>query len=843
MRKLSALAAMPLAILLLTWLSLRSVNSGAELFDRTIGEMDRFTLAEAALHRDVLSARSGMLRNYDPLARDEDALDASLAELQDGGAVDAEAAVLVQRLSSSVARQEDLVEHFKSDNALLQNSLSYFGIFAGRLGRNDAPDPVVASVNELTGAMLRLTLDTSPTTASDVRQRLDDLGARPMSPDEAEATHGLLAHGRLLTELLPATDHILKALSAEPPYQDVSALHTVVLAHQAASRNTARWFRLILYAASLLLLALLAQLSLRLRARALALKRRAALEHVIAALSMRLLIASPGRIGDEIRRALGELAACLGANRAYFLLSCESLRIETWCEEGITLPPNWPESAPALAAQLNPAAEALVHVASVRRLPPGEARDMSVALGLTGWAYASVESEGGGFAAVGFDAVRSRGGLAPSGEFGLVLMALNTIVNALRRETLERDRARLEARVQQAHRMETVGALASGVAHNFNNILGAIMGFAEMAEAGVASDSGPARNLGEIRRAGERARDLVDQLLTFGRRRLRPHGRVDLRDLVAESTSLLAASQPESITVVVAAGSDPVVVPGEPAQLQQVILNLCNNAAQAMDGTGRVDIEISLRTLSSPQPLSHGDLAPGVYARLVVSDAGRGMDGATLERIFEPFFTTRAAGNGLGLATVREIVREHGGAIDIASTPNVGSRFDVWLPANIVDGASSVAGSTTYPAAAAATVLIIDDDRERLLRAEEILAALGFEPVGFARADDALAAFSDGSVRFDLLVLGHRGSVASIQRLATKLHEAFVGLPIVLATASTDDLVADRLVAAGIADVVRLPFSASEMAAALERCFAVSGYVALQHREVAPHAVYVVAEP
>ena len=139
--------------------------------------------------------------------------------------------------------------------------------------------------------------------------------------------------------------------------------------------------------------------------------------------------------------------------------------------------------------------------------------------------------------------------------------------------------------------------------------------------------------------------------------------------------------------------------------------------------------------LTGARSLSHGELQPGRYVRLAVSDTGRGMDEATLARIFEPFFTTRSAGNGLGLATVREIVREHGGAMNVRSTPGEGSRFEVWLPGLATAGAALQLDAAAVPLGRGETMLMVANDSARLLRDEEMLAALGYEPVGFTDAD------------------------------------------------------------------------------------------------------------
>src|SRR5260370_885601 len=161
-------------------------------------------------------------------------------------------------------------------------------------------------------------------------------------------------------------------------------------------------------------------------------------------------------------------------------------------------------------------------------------------------------------------------------------MGFDAIGNAVERAFLEQDRERLETNLQQARRMETIGALASGIAHNFNNITGAILGYTETAQAQVGPHGRLAGSLREIRRAGERARDLVDQILTFGRRAALRRSSICIKTLIVETKSLLEASLRPHMNLVVRATLQQTVVSGEPAQLQQVILNLCNNAAQAM---------------------------------------------------------------------------------------------------------------------------------------------------------------------------------------------------------------------------------------------------------------------
>ena len=820
MRMTLAMATVALSLLLVTWLSFSALNTNAERFDRALSTLDRLAATESELRRDVLSARAGLLRNYDPVVDEVDALDGELEQLRAVAAIDAATAAAIDRVATSLARQEELVELFKSDNALLQNSLAYFDRYTVRLSASNPSDPIVLAVCALAAGMLHLTLDTSTATAAKVQGLLDRVAGNSSSSGDDDFVRALLAHARLLLDLLPATDRALKSLRAVREDQDQQAVRSLVLKRQKLSRTTARKFRLLLYVASLLLIGGLVHLGLRLRSRARALQRRAAFEHVIAGVSMRFINARPQDLDAAIEQALAAMGECVGADRVYFLLARPRLRSYSWHRTEAVRQPGWPEGALALPALFGPTPDGIFHTPRVKSLPRGKARDACIALGLQGWACVVNVGADGVSAMLGFDALHQRSRITQPGELGLLRMALDAILYAVQRQSMEQERARLEARLQQGRRMETVGALASGVAHNFNNIVGAILGYTEMAEAHVEPDSRPAHSLGEIRRAGERARDLVDQILTFGRRRDSHRRPTNLRTLIAELAALLRASLPPATELVVREAPSTAIVSAEPVQLQQVILNLCINAAQAMDGVGRVDIEAQVHDVGQLRTLSHGAVGPGRYVCIAVSDAGRGMDEATLRRIFEPFFTTRSSGNGLGLATVREIVREHGGAMNVRSTPNGGSRFETWLTCIAAVTPVTSLRPPALPLGGGETVLVIEDDREQRLRDEEILAALGYEPVGFARAEDAIASRLMASRRFDAIVIGGLPPLKSALACAASLCKVASDRPILMATASIDEIDANTLMAAGISEIVNRPLLATEIAAALTRCLA-----------------------
>lgn len=810
----------PVLLALLTWFLYKGINPDSQRFELTMEALDDFQMTESALHRDILRARAGLLHNYDPIVRKINVLHGTLDRLRAVSAPNTDKMLVLNQLATLVDQQEDLTEKFKTDNALLQNSLAYFELFSVRLGASGTGTALSPIVSRLSAAMLSFTLDTSPGAAQDVQDRLDELAQYPFSAADADAVGTLLAHGRLLHDLLPKTNGVVKALFALPSRHDETALRNLIVSHHAEAREVARRFRVLLYATSLLLVAALAHLAWQLRLRAHALRRRAAFEHVIANISTRFINSRPDEIDVHVEQALIQLARHLDAICAFYMTSEGPTRLYAWSREAIGFAPDWPEKISTRAMDLTTRPEEIVHFPSTMpRLAEGGRGEMDTCA----YSWICVVRTGGN----GLQNLLCFGLPRPipaqqSMEFGLLRMALDAISNAIARTTLERERLHLETRLQQARRMEVIGAFASGIAHNFNNIVGAILGYTEIAESQLSSQPSSQGSglstLDEIRKAGERARDLVEQILTFGRRRDGRRQKVDMRSLIIEATSLLHASLPSSIELVIGDLPERACILGAPAQLQQLVINLCNNAAQAMDGEGRVEIDLQIQEVAEHRSLTHGELEPGRYICLGVSDTGSGMEDAVLERLFEPFFTTRPTGNGLGLATAREIVHEQGGVMNVETELGVGSRFEAWLPSISIVDVAPTAEMTARPFGRGETLLIIGDDAAQVSADEEMLAALGYEPVGFARAADAMEAYHAQPERFDGVVLGHFASTTSALDLATALRKLTPDLPILLTTPAVLQIDTSLLVASGISDIVRRPVVSSDIAHALKRC-------------------------
>ena len=810
-----------LLLALLTWLLLRGIDTNAQAYAAALRAFDDFALAEASLHRDVLQARAGLLRDYDSLVKAAEAMDDAVTRLRSYAQTEGLDAGPADRLAAAVEQQEELTERFKSDNALLQNSLSYVGLLSTSPAFGSQDAQLAPAAGALAAAILYLTRDTSPDAVKALQERIDRFAAQaPTVGPEAEASQALLAHARLLQDLIPAVDKTLKALvvvSSRQPREEIRALFSY---HQSAVEATARRFRLLLYLVSMLLVGIFVYLGLRLRAGALALRRRAAFEHVIAENSTRLINCPPAETDARLKQVLGDLSRAIGAERAYVVLDENPIRVHAWSADGEAYPPGWPDQALALSARLGTAGPNIISVPDVAALAPGAVKDVLAAVGIRAWTCVPLIRPGRVRGIMGFDAVRTAvDTVLPQ---PVVRLAGDAVANAVEREFLERDRARLATRLERTRRMQMIGSLASGIAHNFNNIIGAILGYSEMVEPQLTPGTKLAEHVDEIRRAAERGRDLIDNILTFGRQRNGRVRSVQVRTLFEQTASLLRASLPPGIEVIIEDVPADVAVSGDLAQLQQVILNLCTNAAQAMDRSGYIRVTAEQKHVADFLQMSHGALTPGPYVCVAVIDSGHGFDESVARRLFEPFFTTRLTGTGLGLATVDEIVRDHDGAMNVQSKPGGGSRFEAWLPAAAADS-TAVVGPAILPLGRGETVLVVESELDQLRRDEEMLAALGYEPVGFERPADAIAACCSAPDRFDVVLVGHVSQSQGGLELARALHDNAPRRPLLLATASVIDGSVDALAEAGISEVLRRPLASTELAAALARCLRSSG--------------------
>jgi signal transduction histidine kinase len=814
---LKQIAAAALLLLLLTWLALRSTSSTAHNVQLTLNVLDQVAAAESALHRDLLGVRTGLLNNYDPIVAETKIIRDALPRLRANAPADPQVAKQIEHFQQIVELQEQETERFKSRNALLRNSLTYFQLFSARLSATTTDPVLVARVGGLTAAMLHLTQDSAPAVIQDVDAAMKGVPVGRFPDADTDTADALVAHARLLRNLLPATDQGLKTLFALPSHDQQERIRGLVIARGVVCERKAARYRYALYAVSLVLAGALILLGLRLERRARHMRRRADIEHVIAGISTRFINARSEFVPIHIERALEELSHCLGADRAYFIAGGDAPRSYLWRQPGVHFPTDWPLGTLGAASAVRDRPSGMIRV---RRSDMSKANEIARIAGTSDCFCVSATGDEAGEGLLGFESLEGELNLTED-DSGLWRMAFDSIAHAIEREMLEEERRTLEAKLQQARRMETIGTLASGIAHNFNNIVGAILGYAEMAQAHVRTGSRPAENLTEIRRAGERARDLIDQILSFGRRSEAGRQRFRLDALIAEAKSLLVATLPSTVKLEIPRDAgETIVLSGIPGQLQQVIVNICNNAIQAVDGEGVIEVATRLVTCGAPLALAHSRLSPGRYVVISICDNGRGMDQFTQEQIFEPFFTTREEGNGLGLATALEIVSGHGGDITVDSAIGEGTRFDIWLPCDARQGVGAAPAPETLTRGSGETVMICDSDRDQLMKQEDIVAALGYEPAGFAQVSDLVEAYKATPWCFDLALVSpcpHADAAHGLEAVAS-LRRSAPSLPIIFAVTSSAGLAAPMLAAAGVTEIIGLPLVSSELADALARC-------------------------
>jgi signal transduction histidine kinase/ActR/RegA family two-component response regulator len=826
---LPTLAALMLA---LTYLLVQATTPDAPLHERTLASHRSLTLNEAALKRDVLRARAGLLPNYDPLVQATRALHAAAATLRSAGHVATGPELVdierqVDGIAVAVCEQEGLVEDLKSRNALLRNSLSYFSHTVEQLGAGGGAEhpQVAAQIGELSNVMLAFLQEPRGEAARRIGPALDRLQRLTVTGEIEGTVRSLASHGRLIATALPEVDEVVGRLQAGPIAERGRELMETYLRLYGRAAARAEVFRYLLYAAAVALATYVAYLFLRLRAQTRRLQVRLEFENMIADISSRFIDLARDRIGEGIRDGLARIAQHTGVERACIALQTAN---ETSIDTGYrwsrprTPEPGRPEDLHSVAVHWDLAdyeRQGCVHVGSVRSLPDGPEKTCLMANDIRSWLCVPMWLAGKRVGSLSLETVSVEKHWA-NHDIALLRTGAELFANAIARERHESEREALEARLAQAQRLEALGTLAGGIAHEFNNILGAILGNGEMALAAI-SGRGPARRyLQQVMTAGHRAQAIIDQVLAFGRRSERRHRPVKVEAIVAEAVELLRVSLPATVAVSPRFEARGATVSGDPTQLQQVVINLTNNAAQAMDGRGTVEIALETVDLARERATSHGSLPARRYVRLAVSDTGAGMDADVMAHIFEPFFTTKplGQGTGLGLPTVHGIVAQHGGALDVESRPGKGSTFEAYFPLSETIAASKEAPATAAgPRGRGETILIVDDEKPLVLLAEEMLAALGYEPVGFDSGTAALAAFRADPCRFDLVLTDEIMPAVTGTELARAVHEVRPELPIVLMTGHSAAARAIRGEAMGIREVLRKPLLSADLATAVAK--------------------------
>ena len=386
------------------------------------------------------------------------------------------------------------------------------------------------------------------------------------------------------------------------------------------------------------------------------------------------------------------------------------------------------------------------------------------------------------------------------------------------RKHAEEQRAQLEAQLRQSQKLETIGTLAGGVAHDFNNILAGVIGYVELALGALPAESQIRDDLLEVKRAGWRGADLARQILVFSRRTETKRQLVALDEVVVEALKLLRATLPSTIKIEPRLSPDTPLVLADPTQMHQVLMNLCTNAGHAMPHGGRLEVRLGVVDLVAGSTIASATLPPGPYVQLTVQDTGHGMDRATLERIFDPFFTTKAPGlgTGLGLSVVHGIVASHDGDIAVESTPGVGSTFRVFLPPARAH-AKAAEETTPTDVSGHEHVLVVDDDAMVAAVTRRVLERYGYRVTLRTSSVEALALLQRDPGQFDLVLTDYTMPQMTGMDLARAAHQLRADLPILLASGLGEvPSVAERQ-ALGIRELVMKPASPRDLGSAIRR--------------------------
>jgi signal transduction histidine kinase/ActR/RegA family two-component response regulator len=385
----------------------------------------------------------------------------------------------------------------------------------------------------------------------------------------------------------------------------------------------------------------------------------------------------------------------------------------------------------------------------------------------------------------------------------------------------EEERLRLEAQLKQAEKMQAVGHLAGGIAHDFNNILGAILGYGELAQRRAAGDGDMSRYLDTIMGAGNRAKALVTQILSYSRAEGGERFPVIVAPIAQEVTDLLKGSMPVGMELGFVDDCTDAAVLGDPTRLHQLLMNLCTNAIHAMGQSGSLELRIACEVLEEARKVRTGEIPAAEYVRISVKDSGHGIAPEVIDRIFEPFFTTKPAGRGtgLGLALVHSVVTEHKGFIDVASELGKGTTFTVWIP-RTYDEEGAGDEEAQLPMGEGQVILAVDDEVDVLHALEEMLAQLGYEPVGFDDSREALKAVRADPRRFDAIISDEVMPELIGTQLAHEVHKMNPTMPIVIASGYGGAGFEARALSSGVNRVLRKPYKMSEIAEALATFFA-----------------------
>ncbi|HLP15983.1 MAG TPA: LytS/YhcK type 5TM receptor domain-containing protein [Bacteroidota bacterium] len=375
----------------------------------------------------------------------------------------------------------------------------------------------------------------------------------------------------------------------------------------------------------------------------------------------------------------------------------------------------------------------------------------------------------------------------------------------------------IHERLSQSEKMETIGQLAGGIAHDFNNVLAGIIGFTDMSLGLAPKGSRLEINLLKVLKAADRAKHLVQQILTYSRQSAPPRYATDLEPIVREALDLLRASIPTSVIIDAQLSNETKPVLADPTKIHEVMLNLATNAVHAMESKGTLSIRLYGVSLVRAEYGKAGEIAPGEYAVIEISDTGRGMDTATLSRAFDPFFTTKAVGEGtgMGLSVVLGIVQSHHGNIQVESATGRGTTVKIYFPATEEHSSGAADENSTGPFSGTERIVFVDDEPMLVEMNVDWLTGLGYTVTGFSDSQEAIRFIREHTTEFDLVITDQTMPNMTGIELAKEARKLRSDLPIILCTGYSRDVNVETAKMVGISLILMKPYGTQQLSKAI----------------------------